>query len=321
MPTMRTILRVFCFALFCAVTLSSVAEAKERKAVDAATVEKIRTANAECLSCHSEEGLSAGKHPDVKPESLKGLMVDPHAFLGSNHANVECLSCHVVGFKEFPHAEKSVQEINNCDECHTRAFLRIEDQFLESVHAQKLPDKFTCVTCHDPHIFKRASWHENVRDAVHQDNAMCLGCHDAKETFAEWSKEPLPDLAKIHDWLPNIQNHWDSVRCVECHTPIPKKVLSHQIVAADKAQKNCVECHSVDSELRVRLYRHLVGEERERLGFFNSVIMNEAYVIGATRNRFLDLASFILLGLVGGGIAVHGSIRLIAAWLRRRRHG
>jgi len=262
--------------------------------------------------------------PDVNKADLTDRLVNPDAFLKSNHGNVECVACHVTGFKEFPHAEAAKQQINNCDECHTRQFLRIEDQFLKSVHAKKAkeqPGSFTCVTCHDPHVFLKASHFSTTRQAVRQDNAMCLQCHASDERFRQLSKDARPDLEKIHDWLPNIPLHWAAVRCVECHTPVPQSILSHEILPAERAERNCVSCHSANSTLRVRLYRHLVEEERETVGFINSVILNEAYVIGATRNRYLDMAFGLAAAVVVGGIALHGLARFVAGLRRRRRDG
>ena len=213
-----------------------------------------------------------------------------------------------------------------CDECHTRKFLRIEDQFAKSVHAKdEIKDKFTCSTCHDPHVFQHEKYLSSPREAVQQDNTMCLQCHGSDEAFAQMTKEPRPDLAEKHEWLPNNPLHWAAVRCVECHTPVPKKVLSHEILNAEKAEKNCVACHSTDSTLRVRLYRHVVETEHEQVGYFagfvNSMILNEAYIIGATRNRYLDIVFGIVSVLVISGIAVHSVLRILAGWRRRRRNG
>ena len=111
------------------------------------------------------------------------------------------------------------------------------------------------------------------------------------------------------------------MRCVECHTPVSKKVMSHEILPAEKAEKRCVACHSADSTLRLRLYKHMVSEERSRVGFVNSMILNEAYVIGATRNVYLDLALGIFAAVVVFIIVLHSILRIIAAWVRSRRNG
>lgn len=290
--------------------------------VDPAELERIRAANAQCLACHSEAGLANPQRPGLDLDILRGLLVDVEAFHSSNHGQMDCKACHTKGFEEFPHAEAEKAEIAWCDECHTRAFLMIEEEFANSVHAQEAPpDTFTCVTCHDPHVFLQATHFSTTRAAVAQDNAMCLQCHGSADRFGQVTLAAMPPLMEIHSWLPNIAGHWGAVRCVECHTQESPKLLSHEILGADRAERNCVACHSVNSTLRVRLYRHLVEEEREQAGFLNSAILNEAYVIGATRNRLLDVASFVILGVVILGLAGHGALRAVAALKRRRRHG
>ncbi len=305
-----------------AASADSLAQAKTE--ISPADLERIRQSNAKCLECHSEDGLHDLTRDDVDREKLATFLVKPDLYADSNHGKVECVACHVKGFSEFPHAEADKKQINWCDECHTRQFLRIEDQFFKSVHAKKAdaqPGSFTCVTCHDPHIFRAAAHFSTTREAVRQDNDMCLQCHASDERFAQVSTDTRPNLEALHDWLPNTPLHWGAVRCVECHTPVPKKILSHEILPAEKAEKNCVACHSVNSALRVRLYRHLVEEERETVGFVNSVILNEAYVIGATRNRYLDMFFGISVAVIAAGLGLHGVVRVIAGIRRRRRHG
>ena len=84
-------------------------------------------------------------------------------------------------------------------------------------------------------------------------------------------------------------------------------MISHEILGRDRAQRDCVTCHSASSTLKTRLYRHLVKEEQQRLGFANSVILATAYVPGATRHPLLDtlvLGAFaaMILGLLAHGL-------------------
>ena len=74
-----------------------------------------------------------------------------------------------------------------------------------------------------------------------------------------------------------------------------------------------------DSALKTRLYRHLQKEENERLGFFNSIILTHAYVLGATRNPRLDAIVGGLFALTLLGILVHAAGRVLGWFLRRRR--
>ena len=77
-------------------------------------------------------------------------------------------------------------------------------------------------------------------------------------------------------------------------------------------------CHSADSSLKARLYRHLVSEERERLGFANSIILADSYVLGATRNTLLDTVLMIAFGAMLVGLLVHGVGRIVARRNRRK---
>jgi len=280
--------------------------------------------NDDCLACHSPSGLANPPRPGLNLAALRRFLVDADLFHNSNHGKLECKVCHGPGFAEYPHKADARQQISQCAECHAQKVLRIEAQFDKSVHATALPGKFTCTTCHDPHKFLAASRLGDPPRIVAQDNTMCLDCHRSDKRFhalAPPDKE-RPDLERVHDWLPNVQSHWRSVRCVECHTPVStvkSLALSHEILARGGAVHDCVACHSRDSALRTRLYRHLVETEQEQAGFLNSVILRNAYVIGATRNTYLDLVG---AGLIVGVIACvtgHGVLRLFAGWWRGRR--
>ena len=59
------------------------------------------------------------------------------------------------------------------------------------------------------------------------------------------------------------------------------------------------------------LYKFKVKESRSKSGFYNEVIMNESYVIGANRNYYLGILSLTMFGLVIAGIAIHASLRII----------
>jgi hypothetical protein len=78
-----------------------------------------------------------------------------------------------------------------------------------------------------------------------------------------------------------------------------------------EAVKLCNECHSQNSMLMASLYK-FASKEQRRDGFFNGVILNESYVIGANRNEYLNLASLIIfVGLIG--------VLVIHVWFRIRK--
>ncbi|MDP2366899.1 MAG: hypothetical protein Q8M25_01460, partial [Rhodoferax sp.] len=169
---------------------------------------------------------------------------------------------------------------------------------------------------------------KDLRKIVFQDNKGCLNCHNSDKTFEKfapddektpWLKKRRPDIDTLHDWLPNTKAHWNAVRCVECHTPEVKanRLLSHEILDKEKAEKKCLSCHSANSSLKTRLYRHMVKDEQQRLGFTSSIILSNSYVIGATRHPLLDSIVIGMVLLTLGGVLVHGAIRIVCA-IRRK---
>lgn len=319
----RAVLAMVAVLAFGSVSFAQTAPA----AIDPELLEKIRNSNAECYACHTEQGVTQPVRADMDLAKLGGLLLEDADFKLSGHGRMECKTCHGASYNAFPHAEGARAKISPCEECHAVKVMRIEQQYHSSVHAKNLADKFTCKSCHDPHLFNVAAKIGSPRAIVAQDNAMCLDCHNSDLRFAELGvtmtpRKARPDIDKIHDWLPNTKAHWESVRCIECHTPVsPTKSLamSHEIVAKDKAEKNCVTCHSQKTALRTRLYRHVAETEAAQYGFVNSAVMGSAYVIGATRNSYVDQAALVLIGLTVAGLAGHGLLRLVLAFIRRRR--
>jgi hypothetical protein len=52
------------------------------------------------------------------------------------------------------------------------------------------------------------------------------------------------------------------------------------------------------------------SKEQRRSGFFNGIILNESYVIGANRNEYLNFLSLIILVGVFGIIGIHLFFRI-----------
>ena len=318
--------------LICA-AMSAATWAASDAPIDTATIEKNRKANAEnCFNCHSADGIAKPPRADLDLSKLKDSQVEPSVYNPSDHGVMDCRQCHSKGYEDFPHAPAGKDNTSSCTECHAAKVLRLEPQFNASVHAKNtgLKEKFNCFTCHNPHINVVALRLKDPAKIVAQDNHGCLECHNSDLTFAKFApdaekkpgvKKKRPDIDAIHDWPPNTKAHWNAVRCVECHTPevAAGKMLSHEILNKEKAEKKCLSCHSANSALKVRLYRHLVKDEQQRLGFTNSVILSNSYVIGATRHPLLDGALIGLVALTLVGVLAHGVIRIVAATLRRDR--
>lgn len=290
-------------------------------ALDPAKLAEIRDQNAKCFSCHSRAGLRNPPRQDMDLVKLETMLHDPALYETSSHGRVECRTCHGIGATTFPHGANLKAQVSPCSECHAAKVFRIETQFEASVHAKTQKDKFTCWSCHDGHVYNVAAKVGAPRKIIAQDNAMCMGCHDSDLQYSKFAPvdKRRPNIDAIHEWLPNAKLHWQAVRCVDCHTPAARG-FSHEILDKTKAEKNCVTCHSQDSALRTRLYRHLMAEEQERLGFVNSVFLSNSYVIGASRNPWIDGAVGVAAALLMLGMLVHAALRIGAA-LRRRRGG
>lgn len=312
--------------------LPALALAASDTKVDQATIEKNRKANEACFECHQASAVARPPKPDLDLSKLKASRVEPSLFSPSDHGVMDCRQCHGRGYDAFPHAETGKQETSPCTECHAAKVLRLEPQFNASVHAKDkgLKQRFSCNTCHDVHDNVLGARLKDPSRIVQQDNHGCLSCHNDDRQFARFApdgdktpgvKKPRPDIDAIHAWLPNAALHWKAVRCVECHTPevAAGKMLSHEILPKDKAEKRCLACHSADSSLKTRLYRHLVKDEQQRLGFTNSVILSSSYVIGATRHPLLDKVLIGALLATVAGVLLHGLVRAVAALLRRGR--
>jgi len=285
-----------------------------------AALEKARLANATCLACHTAAALEHPPQPGLDLVKLRDAILDPEALKNADHGQFACTKCHTDGYEDYPHAADAKDNTASCQDCHAKKADKIQAEFDKSVHAKHLADKFTCTTCHDLHVIRVAKNQVDAKKIVAQDNHICLGCHDSDQTFAKFApeKKTRPQIDDIHSWLPNTRLHWKSIRCVECHTPLSKDMLSHEIVNKDRAEKKCVTCHTADSQLNARLYRYLAKDETQKYGFINSVILGKSYVIGATRHPLLDSILVGLAALTLLGVLAHGLLRFIAAQLRRR---
>lgn len=275
--------------------------------------------NSECLRCHAMSTLA---YLDPTIGGIVDLSVDPVQYGDSNHADLACQKCHHADYNRYPHPpELRRQEALYCLECHKEnenprlkryRFSKIENEFEKSIHHQKKPDYFDCFSCHDPHKFEVTQREEETFEVVRRDNAICLQCHASQHRIASLTDRIFSDLLVSHRWLPKIEFHWKSVRCIECHTPHQGRV-SHTILEAGNAEQSCVICHTRDSLLLTKLYKHRSQEARQQAGFINSVVLNDAYIVGMTRNWILDGLSIALTIMTLAGLGVHGTARWIVA--------
>jgi hypothetical protein len=279
--------------------------------------------NEACFSCHGKAKYQLAD--DVTGRVLTRHMCRDHMILreeyyASNHKSFACFDCHSAAFADFPHPlDIRLEEYWNCLDCHGYdenyahyQFEKIEEEYLSSTH-HLAAEEFSCWKCHNPHTYHISIRNtENLEETIAYDNAICLSCHADFDQFQLLTDREGINIIQTHDWLPNQALHFQSVRCIECHTQISDSILvAHLVLPKEEAVQNCSECHSSDSRLMATLYKFQSIEARNQYGFFNAVVMNEAYVIGANRNYFLNLVSLVIFGLVCVGLAVHIVARIV----------
>ena len=278
--------------------------------------------NERCLKCHGQakyEYTNETLGRQVKALMCSERIIRRDEFYDSNHKSFSCTDCHSEQYTTFPHAgELRMEQKYNCIDCHggDEKFARyhfegIEAEYQQSAHFKLEQDGFSCWKCHNPHSYKISVRNSNnLKETIAYDNAICLSCHSDYNRFQLLTDREEINLIKKHDWLPNQTAHIANVRCIECHTKINNDIpVAHQIRPKSEAVKRCNECHSQNSILMASLYKFESRAQR-RDGFFNGIILNESYVIGANRNEYLNLISLVIFFGVLGVIAVHVIFRI-----------
>jgi Cytochrome c3 len=251
----------------------------------------------------------------------KNTVIDPVQFAHSVHGNLQCEDCHTRGFDRFPHPG-SAADMPDCKDCHSGAatppidFDKIAAEVAASVHVQAVDPAFRCTNCHSPHSFIPASRMTNAADAIAIANKSCLHCHAGAETPAA-QELAFEQLVQKHKLFPHWELHIERNACIACHTAHGQQTV-HQILPKSGALRDCSACHAKNSLLVTKLYSHLAVKERAEHGWMNAVLINDSYMTGATRNRWMDWAAGGLAGIVVLGVAAHGAGRLAFRRFRRR---
>jgi hypothetical protein len=278
--------------------------------------------NERCFKCHGQgkyEYTNETLGRQVRALMCSQRIVNRDLFYQSNHKSFSCTDCHSPEYAKFPHAgELRMEQKLNCIDCHggdekfaQYHFEAIDSEYIQSTHYKLQEDGFSCWSCHNPHTYKiNIRNTDNIKETISYDNAICLSCHSDFNHFQLLTDRKEINILKTHEWLPNQAVHFQNVRCIECHTRINNNILvSHQIRPKKEAVRRCNECHSQNSILMATLYK-FESKEQRRSGFFNGIILNESYVIGANRNKFLNMISFGILALVLFGIGIHVAFRV-----------
>jgi hypothetical protein len=278
--------------------------------------------NERCLKCHGQEKYEYTNETlgrQVKALMCSGRIVNKEEFYNSNHRSFSCTDCHSGEYVNFPHSgELRMEQKYNCIDCHggderfaRYHFEEIEAEYKQSTHFKLEEDGFTCWKCHNPHSYKiNVRNTDNLKETIAYDNAICLNCHSDFNHFQLLTDREEINIIRRHEWLPNQAAHFANVRCIECHTQINNNIpVSHMIKPKTDAVKLCNECHSQNSMLMASLYK-FESKEQRRDGFFNGIILNESYVIGANRNEYLNILSLIIFAGVIGVLGIHIVFRI-----------
>lgn len=276
---------------------------------------KIKTWNADCLSCHSQQGVEHPPRAGMDLKLLSTLTIDQGHFEHSDHGKMACRDCHGEGYIPYPHKDGAKKLIKDCVSCHQAPAKTIMPEFKASTHFKGHSDRFTCNACHEPHLMRKGTSFHTGKEAAASDNGSCLACHDDDKRYLALMKpgSKRPDIAAAHNWLPEEALHMQQVRCVDCHSPMADVgSLSHEVQQKDKAVRACEACHDQKTELGGRLYKTRMRDgEAHWGGFDNAPLLQEIYVVGANRNNWLDW-------VIGGLLALTVAL-LTGRWLIRRR--
>jgi hypothetical protein len=277
-----------------------------------------------CLRCHASGYFTLSD--SVSGQTRRQAMCDNFnisrdKYYNSVHRSFSCTDCHSMEYQTFPHAASlRFEPAFACIDCHggdenfaKYHFEGIEEDYSKSVHFKLENGEFTCWKCHNPHSYIPLARRDSLTtNFVVSSNQMCLECHGDFEKFQLLSDRELSGVIKKHDWLPNQNLHFKSVRCIECHSAINNDILiSHNILPKDSAISDCVKCHSGNSILMGTLYKFRTIESRKSFGFVNSaIIANDSYVIGANHSRFMNLTGILIIILTLFAVCVHIIFRI-----------
>lgn len=278
-----------------------------------------------CAECHGNHYYTFHNtytEMDTRKRMNPYFFIDTSKFVEAIHSFFACQDCHSSEYETYPHpSELKLEPKYGCIDCHggdeTFAKYQFDDIEVEvdsSVHKLAHMDQFNCEMCHDLHSYKLTARDKQskIKEIVMEDNQMCLSCHNNLSKYQILTSNEKPELLKTHDWLPNQELHFMSVRCIECHTPTSDTLMvSHRILPKEQAVHLCSDCHSTNSILLTKLYKYHAEASRTDQGYYNAVILNEAYLIGANRNRYLNILSLLFFGLTLSGIGVHIVARIL----------
>lgn len=298
--------------------------------------------NEYCLSCHGKEDITTQWKTD-RGRTLQ-LYVSAVDYRKSVHSGKSCQSCHEGdgpdAFASAPHKfAKSTPK--DCQSCHGNYFGDIYEQSTHSYHTKAIIEKgkpFPCSSCHNAHTFNIPARTEEIPASIAQSNERCLQCHSDLRGYEALTDKKLLDQNMAHWFLPKKEQHFKSVRCVDCHAG-EQGTQPHTILPVKDIEVDCTYCHSKTTALNTKLnkYRHeqaafsllqkglfddaelleknavviasRKGQPDSVLGFMNAGLLDSKYITGITQTpwlngKFLELMAAIVL-LIG----IHTALR------------
>ena len=270
-----------------------------------------------CLSCHLDEKTKKTKYSKTLIEYENS--VHGQALRRGVAEAASCTDCHGVhSLQEASNPNSRINRANIpnvCGKCH----IALTSEYKKSIHGIELThnniDVPSCTYCHGEHSVQKV---QGLTDRVFTENhidkltvldnnmVFCIQCHTDEKLSEKYN---MQIISTAHEWLPNLAKHYETVRCVDCHSSYLPPNLSHNILPPKKTIKKCEECHSENSILMTKLYKHELKKSQEKYGFINGTLLSDAYVIGSTRNVFLDTLGLIVLSLVVLVIGFHALLR------------
>jgi hypothetical protein len=281
-------------------------------------------ANHDCLKCHANQSYSFNNE---LMETVERRLMNPYLILDTIalrhgvHKAFDCVDCHSYDYMSYPHpAELKLEPLATCLDCHAGdeayaqyEFEKIDEEVQKSVHYQVYGESFTCAKCHNQHTFSPIARNgSSISNIVDDSNNKCLSCHDDMKRYRLIAGEDNAELVDFHEWLPNHELHFESVRCIECHTAVEDSLMvAHNILSKDKAVRRCVECHSANSRLKASLFKYQNLQARADDGRALDFLSTESYVIGSHQIPILKTLSLIIFFAALGGILIHAIFRII----------
>lgn len=277
-----------------------------------------------CLSCHLDDKTLQTKYS--KTLINYNNSVHGKAIAKGIGAAAICTDCH--GTHDLEKASSPTSRINHknvsniCAQCH----IGVSQEYRNSVHGVALakgnPDSPTCTYCHGEHninpvievpVKMFTDNQINPESAIKTKMVYCIACHADEKLMKKYG---ISTFNKAHEWLPSLRKHNETVRCVDCHSSYTPPNLSHNLLPPEKTIKKCEECHQKNSVLMTKLYKHEKTQSRKKYGFINGTLLSDAYVVGTTRNLFLDSFSIIAFVAIILGIGFHAFMR----WYFKKGH-